>query len=530
MLEFQQGKYNIRGKDMIKNRTKNATRNMAFGTIQKIYQMIIPFLMRTLMIYFMGVQYVGLNSLFTSILQVLNLAELGVGSAMVYSMYKPIAEEDGTTICALMRLYKIYYRIIGCVIAIIGILATPLIPYFVKGSIPEELDLHVLYLLNLTATVFSYWLFAYKNSLLMAHQRTDITSKVSLIINTLQFFAQFSMIYIFRNYYLYLVVAILSQIANNIVTSRIVSRMYPDYLPKGKLDSETVKSINSRIKDLFIAKLGGVVLNSTDTIVISAFLGLTTLAVYQNYYFIVSSVCGILEILLTSITAGLGNSYITETKQKNYRDLKKITFMFYWLIGICTSCFLGIFQSFMRLWVGEKLLMPFSVVICLCIYFYLYETTRLMNVFKNAAGIWHEDRFRPLISALVNLGLNLAVVKYIGIYGIVISTIVALGVIEVPWLLRNIFTVMYDTSLFKDYFNLFISWIAATAISCSIVAVLTYKMKLSGWGAFGFFAVASVLIPNFVFLLLMHKREEFRLSVEMVDRITHHRIPFIKKL
>ena len=134
---------------MANSRTRNATRNMMFGTLLKIYQMIVPFLMRTVMIYFMGVQYVGLNSLFTSILQVLNLAELGVGSAMVYSMYKPIAEEDTATICALMRLYKIYYRIIGSVIAVVGLLATPLIPFFVKGSIPENLDLHILYLLNL---------------------------------------------------------------------------------------------------------------------------------------------------------------------------------------------------------------------------------------------------------------------------------------------------------------------------------------------------------------------------------------------
>ena len=156
-----------------------------------------------------------------------------------------------------------------------------------------------------------------------------MTSKISLAINTVQFLTQFLMIYVFRNYYLYLIVAIVSQITNNIITSIIVSKMYPDYYPKGKLDAKTVGSINGRIKDLFIAKFGGVVLNSADTIVISAFLGLTLLAVYQNYYFVMSSICGIMEILLTSITAGLGNSYITESKEKNYTDLKKITFMFF---------------------------------------------------------------------------------------------------------------------------------------------------------------------------------------------------------
>lgn len=515
---------------MVKERTKNATRNMIFGILQRMYHMLVPFFMRTAMIYFMGVQYVGLNSLFTSILQVLNLAELGVGSAMVYSMYKPIAEDDKDTICALMRLYKVYYRVIGSAIAVVGLGVTPFIPCLVSGSIPENLDLHILYLLNLAATVFSYWLFAYKNSLLMAHQRTDVTSKVSIAVGTVQYCAQFLAIYIFKNYYFYLIMAILSQIANNIVTSNIVSRMYPDYLPKGKLSKKETRSINGRIKDLFIAKLGGVVLNSADTIVISAFLGLTLLAVYQNYYFIISSICGIMETLLTSIRAGLGNSYVTESREKNYIDLKKITFMFYWLIGMCTCCFLGVFQPFMELWVGESFLLPFSVVVLLCVYFYLYETTRLLNVFKDAGGVWHEDRFRPLISALVNLSLNLAAVKYIGIYGIVLSTIVALGMIEVPWLLRNIFTVMYDSSLFNDYFKMFVSWIVATVFSCASIAVLTYKVTLSGWGAFAFFVVVSVLIPNIVFLLLMHRKEEFKLSISMVNRITHNKLPVIKNL
>lgn len=151
-------------------RTKNASRNIIFGIILKAYQILIPFLMRTAMIYFMGVQYLGLNSLFTSILQVLNLTELGVGIAMVYSMYKPIADDDTKTICALMRLYRLYYRIIGLVIAVMGGILTPFIPYLVKSDLPSGLNIYVLYLLNLAATILSYWLFAYKNALFQAHQ------------------------------------------------------------------------------------------------------------------------------------------------------------------------------------------------------------------------------------------------------------------------------------------------------------------------------------------------------------------------
>lgn len=172
------------------NRTQNATRNIVFGVILKIYQILLPFIMRTAMIYLMGVEYLGLNSLFTSILQVLNLAELGVGSAMVYSMYKPIAENDKLTICALLKLYKKYYFFIGLIIACVGVLLTPLIPKLISGDIPGQLNVYILYLLNLAATVMTYWLFAYKNSLLQAYQRSDIASKITIVTTSLQYATQ----------------------------------------------------------------------------------------------------------------------------------------------------------------------------------------------------------------------------------------------------------------------------------------------------------------------------------------------------
>jgi len=166
----------------------------------KIYQLLVPFVMRTAMIYFLGVQYLGLNSLFSSVLQVLNLAELGVGSAMVYSMYKPIADDDTDTICALMRLYKIYYRIIGLVVCVAGLILLPFIPYLIKGEVPPDINVYILYVLNLGATVLSYWLFAYKNSILQAHQRTDMISKVMLVTETVKYILQFVILAIFHNY------------------------------------------------------------------------------------------------------------------------------------------------------------------------------------------------------------------------------------------------------------------------------------------------------------------------------------------
>ena len=280
-------------------RTKNATRNIVFGLIQRIYITFVPFLMRTAMIYIMGVQYLGLSSLFSSILQVLNLAELGVGNAMVYSMYKPIAEDNGSKICALMKLYKIYYRIIGAIIAGIGLVLTPFVPLLVKGDLPSELNIYILYLLNLGATVLSYWLFAYKNCLLTAHQRSDISTKISMFTTTIMYVAQFLVLITLHNYYIYIMVMLLVQALNNVITAVVVTKMYPEYEATGGIDKTEQQIINQRIKDLFTAKLGGVIVNSADTIVISAFLGLTLLAIYQNYFYIVTSIIAFFEIAVS---------------------------------------------------------------------------------------------------------------------------------------------------------------------------------------------------------------------------------------
>ena len=371
-------------------RTKNASRNMVFGAIQKIYTLAIPFLMRTLMIYFMGVEYLGLNSLFTSILQVLNLTELGVGSAMVYSMYKPIVDDDKEKICQLMRLYRTYYRIIGLIIAVVGCVLIPFIPNLISedslNSLPPEINVYILYVLNLAATVLTYWLFAYKNCLLNAHQRNDVISKISIITTTVQYGLQILAI-IFGDYYIYVIVMLATQALTNVITAAITSKMYPMYKPVGKLPKQDVKDINHKIRDLITSKIGNVIINSADTLVISAFLGLTMLAIYQNYFYILSSIIGIVSIISGACTAGIANSIIVETKEKNFNDLKKFTYIMAWIVGFCTCCLLCLYQPFMQIWVADNLMLEFLAVIFFCIYSYVQEFSSLFNVYKDAAAI-----------------------------------------------------------------------------------------------------------------------------------------------
>ena len=475
------------------------------------------------MIYFLGMEYLGLNSLFTSILQILNLAELGVGSAMVYSMYKPIAQSDKTKICALMLLYRKYYRIIGIVVLILGLILYPFIPQLVSKDVPRGIDIHVLYLLNLATTVLSYWLFAYKNCLLNAHQRNDVDSKIRIVIDTLKYVGQIGAIVIFKSYYVYLCVALILQIINNIFTSLIVSKMYPEYKPVGKLGKDEILVINGKVRDLFTSKLGAVIINSADSVVISAFLGLKILAVYNNYYFIVKSIIGIVGSIFVACTAGIGNSIIVESKDKNFRDFKKFTFIIVWLSGFCTCCLLALYQPFIALWVGEENSLEYSAVICFCAYFFIYELNSLFNLYKDAAGLWHKDRFRPMVTALANLGLNLLLVNYIGIYGVLLSTVVSMLIIGIPWLLHNLFTELFVQNV-VFYLTKLLFYIFVVLVSCIITCGVCSVVKGNPLIILIIRAIICCIIPNVFYFIVFNRLEEFKQTVELLNRLVGRRI------
>lgn len=511
-------------------RTKNAARNITSGIALKLYQLITPFIIRTLMIYFLGMEYVGLNTLFSSILQVLNLAELGVGAAMVYSMYKPIADDNSTMICALMRLYKIYYRVIGLIVLVAGLIIMPFVPKLISGTVPNGINIYTLYLLNLAATVISYWLFAYKNSLLTAHQRTDIVNNVTMVISTVQYVLQAVVLLIFRNYYLYLIVALASQALLNIVTAYCATKMYPQYQAKGTLDKKDIRSINQRVKDLFTSKLGSIIVNSADTIVISAFLGLSVLGVYNNYYYILNAVLGFVTVIFTACTAGIGNSLIVDTEEKNLKDLNKLTFITAWIGCFCCSCFLSLYQPFMKLWVGEKYLLSFGCVICFVLYFYIRIINQVLIVYKDAAGIWHEDRFRPLCTALINLFLNLILVNYIGIYGVLLSTVLSTLCVGMPWVIHNIFTVLFKKGQYEYIKNLLGYTIASFLISGSAYWFCTLVSFSNEFITIIVRLFICCVVPNVLYILIFRKNEIFKQSIKLVDKMCGRKFKFIHTL
>ena len=294
-----------------------------------------------------------------------------------------------------------------------------------------------------------------------------------------------------------------------------MDKKFPDLKPEGEVSEELKQSITKKVKALIGTKLNTVVLHAADNIVMSAFLGLTVIAMYGNYYYIMSSIIGFLGICYSAMTAGLGNSIATETVEKNYNDFKKLSFMNAWLVGWCTVCLICLYQPFMKLWVGEELMFPFYVVLELGLYFFIYQIRKIPITYKDAAGIWWEDRFRPFVMAATNLISNLILVQFIGIWGIIISTILSLCV-SLPWETYTVFKYVFKRSAREYWLSMLrfgVTLLIAAAVTlgaCQVVSDGILAILVRG--------CICVILPNAIFFLAFRKRAEFAQAKELVLR------------
>ena len=498
-------------------RTDNAIRNIVFGVLYKAESIILPFFIRTAMIYIMGSQYVGLGSLFTSILSFLSLAELGIGHALVFSMYAPIAKDDDVTLCALLNLYRKIYRCIGTVILVVGLALMPFLKYLISDGYPADINIYILYSIYLSNIVISYLMFGYKQSLLVAFQRSDIISKRTMIIQVVQNVVQFSVLLLTRNYYLYIIFLPVFTAVTNLFNLIIVNKMYPQYKCRGSISKELKRSIVKKVTALIGTKANAIVMHAADNIVISAFLGLTMVGIYGNYYYIMNSIVGIMTIIYTSLTAGLGNSLETDDVGKNYNDFNILSFLNFWLVTFCSVCLLCLYQPFMDLWVGKELMFGFVVVVLLTVYFFVYQIRRIVLTYKDAGGVWWEDRFRPYVMMFFNLTFNIILVQVTGIQGVILSTIISM-LISLPWENYTVFKFIFKKSSLEYYLQFLKYVISAIAIS----AITYFACYWIPYGWIGLFIRAGicVVLPNILLFLIFFKSNEFRQSMKIVkDRL-----------
>lgn len=490
------------------SRTKNTLRIIGSGLMSRLISTVLPFINRTIIIYILGAEFTGLSGLFTSILSVLNIAELGFHSAVVYSMYEPVAKNDDQRVCELLTLYKRIYHFVGAFILVLGMCIMPFIPNLIQGSVPAGINLYVLYFLYLLNSVLSYLLFSYRESVLMANQRQDISQIIRALVKVLQCVLQMIILICTKNFYAYLLVEIICTGITNLALAAETKKRFPQYeCVKKKVPMP--EAIKKQVSGLLVGKICDKARNSLDSIVLSAFFGLTTVAIYDNYYLIYSALYSIMLVVCNSMAASIGNSIITETVEKNYENLLKFSFIQVWISGWITICMLCIYQPFMRLWMGETLMFPERDMILMCVYFYVINMNNIRNQFVSGTGMWWKLKYSYALEAIGNIVLNVVLGKLLGITGVILATIITIFFMNFLWRTLLLFRNYFKTMSLKQFLLDHLGWASAIVIAAGVTYTICNKIQLGSITQVIVNAIVCVIVPNVILLALFVKTKQF---------------------
>lgn len=405
---------------MSESRTHNSMKNIIFSFGNQFLAIGLGFVSRTVFLQCLSVQYLGISGLFSDILQMLSLADLGFGTAMTYSMYKPLAEKDYTRLAGLTQLYKKIYRFIAVVITCVGASLIPLLQYIVKldSNVPQLKLYYVLYLIN---TIASY-LVVYKTAVLTADQKEYILTKYSSVFNILKTVCMIVFLIATRNYTVYLCVQIVFTYGQNLYCSHIAEKMYPFINEKIYLPWNETKAIFKNIKSVFVYKISSVLLNATDNTLISILIGTSMVGLYSNYTMLTTKIAGFVNTLFYSLTASLGNLIVKENKDKRFEIFEAMQSVSTILSTICVICVFFLEQDLIKIWLGEEYVLDDLVLYAVVVNFYLSISLLPIWTFREATGLYRETKYIMLLTAVLNLIFSIVLGKLIGLAGIVFAS------------------------------------------------------------------------------------------------------------
>lgn len=508
---------------MVKHsRTGNAIINALTGSAMQMVNVILGFISRTLFIYFLNSDYLGVNSLYTNILTVLSFAELGIGSAIVFSLYKPIAEEDISKIQALMKLYKKAYCIIGLSVMVMGLCVVPFLPYIINEKPDIRENLTLIYLLFLINTSVSYFC-SYKKTLITANQKDYIVQLYSRIFQLIQIVLQSVFLFFTHKYLTYLLIYIACTIGQNVALSIKADKMYPFITEKNdsKLGKKETDQIFANVKALFVYKIGSVILNGTDNIIISAIINVGTVGIASNYTMLMNNVTNVVGSAITSLTASIGNLSVEGSKNQIKNVMHQLLLMCVWLYGFIAIGFFVLANDFIKLWIGESYLLDQSVVFAILFSLYINGVQYAAYTFRTTQGLFVQSRWVPLISAIINIVLSVWWGKLIGLTGIFIATgisrLCTTTVID-PWL-------VYKNNFGRkpiEYYLKYILESIGVIINAFIQIWLINKIHLGGWTGFVVKFIVICITANVVFFIEFGWTKDFKALIARV-------IPRMKK-
>lgn len=507
---------------MENSRLKNSALNFASGFLGRVLAILLNFVVRTIFIYCLNEAYLSVNGLYSNILTVLSLAELGFGSAMVYRMYAPVAVKDYQKAAALLQFYKKIYIIIGVVIFFLGLCVIPFMDYIIKDK-PDISGLTLYYILFLVNTSISYWFSSYKASVLYADQKEYIKTNVQNTMAILQSGLQIVLLLLFRKYLLYLLIQLAGNIFLNLYIAHLVDKRYPEIqtYQGASLSAEERVQIRKDTEALVLSRFGHVALNGTDNIIISAVVGVLWVGRLSNYTLICDSVTSVLCQITAAITGSLGNFFATEDKHAGYALFKKVEFLNFWLYGFSFIALVTLLDPFVQIWAGERFVLGLPISVAIAINFFVAGYMNTLWVFRSTIGLFKQGKFRPILVAILNIIFSIFLGKLWGVFGVLFATFLSRAAISLwydPLILHRYGFEVSCKPFFARYFRrvLLLTTILIVMLTIRYVVLSSATTVLR----FAVMTMFTAIVPNAIFWLAYHRCEEYAYFRSIVkDRV-----------
>lgn len=495
---------------MEKSRTKNTIKNIKTGVIVQLVNKIMAFVVRTVFIKILNTEYLGVNGLFTNILTMISFAELGIGTAIIFNMYKPVAIDDKEKIKSLMKLYQKSYNTIGCIIFCIGLSVLPFFNIIIKDIPNIKENIYIIYFLFLLNTSSSYF-FTYKKSIISAYQQENIINKIDSIFYFLKSIFEIIFLYLTQNYIIYLLIQILGTILENIIIAHEADKMFPFLKEKDiqKLPKEEIKNIFSNVKALIIYKFGAAILTGTDNILISSLVNVSMVGLCSNYSMIITSINGLLVSAFNGVTASVGNLNAVGTKEQKEKIFYQLTLICFWIFGFCGIALMLLLNPFVKIWLGKEFVLNIGVPIALSISFFVCGIRLPATTYRVTLGLFEKGKITPYIGAITNIFLSILLCKFYGVAGIFIATAIA-QMISYSWIDPYlIHKYEFETSSFK-YFKKYIKYFLVFSITFITCYTVTKLIILEGIVGLILRGIIVTVVTNILFFIFLFKTEEFQ--------------------
>lgn len=491
-------------------RTKHSLKNISISIFSQVIIILLGFLSRKVFLDSLGTEYLGINGLLTNILSSMVLIESGIGISIVYNLYKPLAEDDKDKIVALVQLYKKAYLVLALIMGTLSLILYQFLGKIIQGDNSVK-GLGFVYFLFVAKSIVSY-LYAYKWALINADQRGYILAKNNLVFQIISMIGKMFILVLTRNYLVYLLVEFLLFIAQNIINSIIVNNRY-GYIntkKKYKIDSATKVNIVKNVKAMFVQNIGSYLIFSTDNILISAMINISSVGLYSNYTMVMGQLTALLQPIIGGIGNSVGNLIATESSEKSY-SIFKITFLIsFWIYSFAAIFLYNLLEPFINWWLGDGyLLSKFTFIILIC-NFYLTGIRSSIVTFKAKAGLFANDKYIPLIEGIINLILSIVFIKYLGLAGVFLGTTCSYLMLSFWNQPRIVYKEYFKKSVWK-YFNKYV-FFTVLAISTGMVVNLICNYLFSGYSFMSLVlrGIVCVVVINVVYLSIFFRTKEFK--------------------